>query len=186
MKNLTFSVSCKSCLKTDGLGRLSIIQEPYTHFITDRQLEPDYKIGQFIRESLISQGENCQFCGSKNLDIGEIVFGGINSLPGNEVDQLQLVMDKDGDNIELRTGGSQYLPNGFYSEAFQLIEKHLATIPEREFEEKQMGMVRIVVSTGYIGHDDYRTTRIEQFKFAGFRKSKVVEIIEAIKPQLVD
>ena len=89
-------------------------------------------------------------------------------------------------NTCARQGGFGVVPYAFYREAFQLIQEHLNSLSEKEFEEKQVGMVCIVVSTGYFGRNENRTTRLEQFRFVGFSKSEIIEILAAVKPQLLE
>jgi len=186
MKNLTYQVACKSCLQTDGVSRLTMIKDSFEEFYEGRRLKSEYQLSQIIIDFLKSSKQPCQFCGSYNLEINEIEFDGKQALVGQDVDQLQLVISKNQNGkIDIRTGGSQYLPKGFLKESIEIMEKAIEKAHDSEFTDKQIGNARFVVSTGFIGSDDYRTNRLEQFSFVGFSKKDLRDMVGHIKSQMV-
>jgi hypothetical protein len=186
MKILTYQVACKSCLRSDGENHMIMIMDSFEDFSENRLLKSEYQLGKYVVKYLNERGKPCQFCQSTNLEISNIEFDGIKALVGRNIDQFQLVISKhENGQVEMKPGGSQYLPKGFLNEAFELIDKAQLDTPMSECEEKSIGNIRIVVSTRTIGNDDYRTNRLEQFSFVGFDKETIVNMIDQIKSHII-
>jgi len=160
--------------------------DSYSDFYENRMLKSEYQLERYIKSYLSRNDKPCQFCQSDNLEISDIEFDGRRAMCDQEVVQLQLVFSKDENGqIEVRTGGTRYLPNSFLPEAFKLIDKAIANTPNSEFEEKPIGNIRFVVSTGFIGNDNERTNRLEQFSFVGFSKEDTIDYVAQIKSQIL-
>ena len=186
MKTLMYKVACKSCLQTDGISHTIMIMNSYEELFEDRLLKSEYQLEQYVKDHFRETNNPCEFCKSYNLEISDIEFDREKALVGSNVDQFQLVITKDGDGeIDVKTGGSQYLPSGFLNEAFDIIETAIANTPKNEFEEKYIGNIRFVVSTGFIDNDSFRTNRLEQFKFVGFSKEKTANIVSIMKSRII-
>jgi hypothetical protein len=186
MKTLTYKVACKSCLYSDGISHMMSTIDPNDSFIENRIRWSEYKFEMYIKKFLKANNKPCFFCGSNNLEINDIQLDGKSVSVSQKTDQLQLVFNKRPDGqVETRNGGSVYVPDGFLKEAFVIIENTITNTPNNEFEDKKVGSTRIVVSTGFIGNDNYRTTRLEQFSFVGFSKDLLLRILASIKPQLI-
>ncbi|KAA3437663.1 hypothetical protein [Rufibacter hautae] len=185
-KLLNYEFACKTCLKTDGMRHKILIADSYSDFYENRLMKSEYQFQTIIKDYLKKNKKSCPNCKSYNLEISDIEFDSKNALVGRRIDQIQLVLMKhENGQIEIQTGGTQYLPTGFLKEAFKIIESVLLDTDKTEFEEKKIGNVRFVVSTRFIENDDYRTSRLEQFKFVGFDKETIVRAVTQIKGQMV-
>ena len=154
-------------------------------FIENRILISEFELANYIKEFYEEENKTCPSCGARNFDFSEIEIAGKKAKIGEDVDQFILVIMKHENNqIELKVGGSKYLPKGFVPEAFELIEETFHSIPSHEFESKRIGNLRFVVSSGFIGNDANRTNRLEQFSFVGFDKAQIQDLFDQLKPQL--
>jgi hypothetical protein len=186
MKVLNYKVACKSCLQTDGMNHLLMITGSNSDLIENRLLKSAYSLERYVKDQLRESNQPCQFCGSNNLAISDIEFDGKKAMVDSNVDQFQLVLSKIANGqIEIKTGGSQYLPFEFLPEAIKVIEDAIQGTALDEFEEKQVGTVRFVVSTGFIGNDEFRTNRLEQFSYVGFSKQSLLNMVRQIKTQIL-
>ncbi len=183
---IEYKIACKSCLKTDGIIDIMRLNTDIQFFFENRLLKSEYALGKHLKSLLQENNLPCQFCGSNNLDIRDISIEGKKALISNESDQMQLVLSKhESGDIEIKTQGSKYLPKDFMPIAFDLIQQAIQETHDSEFEEKHIGFVSFVVSTGYIGNDDYRTYRLEQFSFVGFNKVELGDLVGQMKNQML-
>jgi thioredoxin-related protein len=161
--------------------------DKYSDFFENNRLKSEYSLGRYISSFLFENNQGCDFCDSFNLEISEIEFDGIKSKITRDIDQFQLVISKhENGKIEIETGGSINLPYEFLNEAFKLIEDSVISTNENYFEEKHIGNIRFIVSTGYLGNNHFRTNRLEHFSFVGFRKDALEDYAKQIKLQMLD
>lgn len=179
MNILKYKIACKTCLASDGMDHITLAKSS-TNFIENRTLMSEYALGRYIKNYFSEIKTLCQFCGSPNLDIFEIEVNDKKAKIDGDLTQFQIVITHENGIVDAKTGGSRRMPRGFLKDAFSIIENSIQEIPENEFEEKHIGSVRFVVSTGFIDNDDYRTNRLEEFSFVGFSKKMIVEMVSEI------
>jgi len=182
MKTLEYKSACKSCLLAERDPQFIMVAQPEKVLYENRYFKSEYQLTLFVQRYIDEVAIVCQNCGSNNLHISDIHIEGKAVLPGENTTQFQLVVIKHEDGqIELKTGGSKYLPEGFLKEAFQIIEDAINEPPEHKFENGNWGNARFVVATGFIGKNVARTNRLEQFNFVGFDKALLVEKVMQAK-----
>jgi hypothetical protein len=180
MNFFSYKVGCRTCLQQDGIRQtllLKHIEEGYgdrTEFEVVKDLES-------------SNNNKCQFCGSTNLEYLDIE---INNTQLYDFDKLAarcqenreyLLMfniDKIGNEINLRPGGSKKFDVSFLRQAIQVIIETIKGRPNSYFESQLKGNFFVCVSEDS-NFKNSTTVKIERFRTAGLTRN---EILNAIKP----
>ncbi|QKG55565.1 hypothetical protein GKZ68_02280 [Hymenobacter sp. BRD128] len=150
MTVLTYTIACKSCLVADDVQYSMQVANPYKDLLEDKLLKSDYKLVKYVMSNLSERNFKCPFCDSKNLDVNSIAIDNKRALIDNTVTQLRLVLvkNKNGE-IEMKKDGSEYFPPGFSKRAYELMKKALMETPINEFEQKQTGLIKLIISSRY-------------------------------------
>ena len=173
---LKYEFGCNECNTAESIIKNLTFHE-YNNITTiGTELKTEHEI---IKELLISEGQNCSICNSKNLSFYNLKVNSKKLEYRDKPFYLELTFDKIGNNpINVKLGGSENSGRGFLGRAFSLIESELINCSSNTFTEKDNGNANFVVSHSFRG--DF----IELFRYRGISKKDILNVLNIVRQDM--
>jgi hypothetical protein len=184
MNVISYNIGCRNCLTSDGIRHSYIIKGQDAE---DLSHKTEFGVMLLIEKYRNEDNHLCERCGSSNVEVSDLEIDGTAVYDydalGRRCDErgeemLQFNISKQGSQINLRVGGSQYIDQDLTRLAILQIPKLLSFRPADNFNNHQNGHF-FVCFTGGISMKNFKPfIRVERFRVAGITKDEILGVFK--------
>ena len=182
-------VVCRNCMRTTGVNyRYRFNSQEREKY----QSKPEYELMLLLEKWRAEDERHCEFCGSYNLevfdiDVDEHLLYDFNRLTANakveDYFMVNLGIDKNNNQINLKIGSSPDIRWSFYARAFGEILKVIYNRPDSTFKAHPNGTFYINVIVGPTSDSMNSEFTIQRLSYSGLSKDEILDTVKRYKEQ---
>jgi hypothetical protein len=191
MKFIEFQLGCRDCLSTDGINRIFGI--PLEDSIS-LQKKTEFGVVNYLMENVNWNLTYCPNCNSRNVEFSEVVVDGMVMYDFDELARycsrntelmFMININKEDDELELETGGSQHmLDKDSVMEFIKYISNRTEEFFAGKLSKKSNGSFFCCLTTRYKPSTGKTYMVLQKLTCHGIGLDEVLDMIRKLKAQL--